>query len=56
MLERIQGKKILSKKAPLSLVRSPKLAKIVNWITLTTYSMHRKEKMNGEKKGRRKES
>lgn len=39
-----------------SLVIPPKLAKLLNWIALTTYSMHRKEKMNAGRKGGRKES
>lgn len=49
MLEkRIQKQtKKLSKKAP-------KLAKLINWVMLITYGMHRKEKRKGENNGGKK--
>lgn len=43
--------KKLSKKATLCLVRLPTLAKLINWITLIIYDMHRKEMKEGMKEG-----
>ena len=39
------------KSTSLSPVKPPKLAKLINWVMLITYRMHRKEKRKGGREG-----